>query len=504
METTQERILNIQATNDGRDGKDEYLITPPLSLWGERILFYIEYLIADKIRNGNLVMSGKFKIIKMLDDLGFSRENRKKIKMEFEGSEKMTRTKLNFFLKKHNGFQPKVDTNIFEKFKLKNGIISFEFSVQYLERNLKPIVDRFMITTLEEVKGYGRDASYKLARWIKSRVSLKLNDSQYVKNQENNVIALREKYKENTLEEVQSSLSKIYDMDLSKVKSKEKIYDKVVGIQKQPLPLDISLNKLRKMFYGIYENWRYKKGNGEGEYEDWKIANATFLNNIVKKTIKEISEYSFYEISLPTFQDNLDENGEEDKIIRVMVTVKTGIYTKEIKNLTVGVRQNLKLALIQNKRNHGGFNINEPMKIDINPEDVVIAKESNNLEELERNVEFGVGILSDNLSKKTLIGVNENPKPMDVIENKSIVVGEETSELMEDPPIFESEPMFWEQKEPANIEEMMPVMTELPENLEITDELFFEVNEERKKLLKEQKELEEKLAQINSEISKKW
>lgn len=237
-------IISIAGTNDERDQFNQFYFNPPLNLWGERLIYYINYILQEKIRNKEIAFNGKFRIKDFIEDCGLNYNSRKPfIKwVEIEGN------LIDIaFQKSKDKTRAIISNPIFEKLEIKNGILKFKVTDTYYNPVISKSVLRYIVTTENEFKNYSKVLSFKLARWFKSRVSARQNN----------------------------------------------------------FPITINLNEIRILLWGTdNRNWKYYKS----KKNDASTINASFINNIIKPAIKDINEYSQLKIKGPVNQEYNDED----------------------------------------------------------------------------------------------------------------------------------------------------------------------------------------------------
>lgn len=398
--TEETAIIILNASNDERSGGEEFVISPPLSIWGERIMYYINYIIQKNIRNRKFKFSSSFKVSDFLRDLDMVEDNRKVVKKEI-----VSRRILNSFIEysmvdKQSLRQALIKHPLLKELTFDHGKISFEVHPDYVNRNITKSVNSFFITTIEEVKGYGRPLSFKLARWIKTRTNSKLNFDKVPQHIHKEVKKIRQAFKSTNPEMIKEALTSVYEeagKEFDENATYEEHIRKLTGWNAAPYIHYITLDEIRTMLYGTNKaDWGYRgidlktgqykmKGNQKVHST---LETQNFINGVIKKSLLEINEYSIFNVSLPVYQET-DEDDPYNKTLKIVVSPKPFILSEEAEKIIQGTKQNIKLAVLQNYFEHNSLEIKSDIpKIDISEEMRYAASQINNLDEIESKGEM--------------------------------------------------------------------------------------------------------------------
>ena len=286
MNETQETLISLTGTNDERDNYNQYYFEPSLNLWGERLTIYINYILQRKIREKKISFSGQFKVSDFLNDCDLNK-----------GSHQL----FNNFLKNEAAninlnFEKKIDETtiiakipIFEKIsksEAKRGVVKFRVTSKYYDLVISKTILRYIVVTENEFKNYRRALSFKLSRWFKTRVSS--------------------------------------------------------GVEN--FRLNITLNEIKRLLYGQDKiNWKYNSSTDKSSSS--KIV-SSFINNIVKPSIKEVDKYSALKIKGPVRQIE-SEDDLYDKTLTFIVSNQTNKLPKDVLSLVGATTNNLQQYLKQ-------------------------------------------------------------------------------------------------------------------------------------------------------------
>lgn len=384
---TTEAILILHSTNDERDGDGKYLVNPPLTLMGERLLWYCFNVFYQKMKNGEISRKGSFKGTDFLLFMKLNKGNLTALKNELKSSTGISSSQM--ILKSNKDNSIIISNPIFENIYWGRAHVHFEFKKEYLDRVTVPIVNRYSTTTQKEVQGFTKVSSFKLAKWVKDRTSILLNAKHITSEITEKAQEIRKKIENMNLEESIEYIKQLNpnsNYDFSKSKTKERLIDKFLGVDKmkRQLSLKFELNEIREIIYGSNKNdWGYYQNNPQ--QKDWeknKKAAENFLLAQIKPAITQINEYSLFNVTYPVFQEE-DKSDPFNKTVKILVDEKTGIFGSEEWKYSMELTNNLKIALINGIKKTGKVELPDNHRIDYNAGTLKLVKEIKSLKELE-------------------------------------------------------------------------------------------------------------------------
>lgn len=248
-------------------------------------MLYINWYLQNKIREREIVLGGNFVVADLLNACGLALSNR----IQFKKYIDLIAPELEItYVKEIGDERSRVDGKIFEYIKINKGICYFKITPKYFNPVITKITDSFIITTDQELKNYKRALSFKLDRYLKSRVSSGTKD----------------------------------------------------------MVVKIDLNTIRTLLWGPSKlNWKYTQASNPKQLPS--IIMSSFINNVVKKAIKEVVENSSLNIKGPVNQEH-DNDDEFNKTLKFIVSndVKNFVSPSDLKKIG-GIRHNLSQFLEQ-------------------------------------------------------------------------------------------------------------------------------------------------------------
>lgn len=248
-------------------------------------MLYINWYLQNKIKERKIVLEGNFVVSNFLKACDLTPSNR----IQFKKYVDLVAPELEItYLQQRLEERRRIDEKIFEYIRVSKGVCYFRITPRYFNSVITKITTSFIITTDLELKNYKRALSFKLDRYFKSRVSS--------------------------------------------------------GIKN--MPLEIELNTIRTLLWGPSKlDWKYVYASNPKQLPT--ILMSSFINNIVKVAIKEVSDNSSLTIKGPVNQE-YDNNDPYNKTLKFIVSndVKSTISNNELKVIG-GIRHNLKQFLQQ-------------------------------------------------------------------------------------------------------------------------------------------------------------
>lgn len=295
----EEKQISITIGNNDDRNLIKYFYNPSLNIWGERLIHYMNYIIQDNSRRGTFKFSGKFNIKELLEVLDISVHSRRLVA---EATEKLRKQDIDLHKAEYdNG----IKVNVFDRLEVKRGVVYYTFSKPFIDSSWSSMIqnDNYSIITTKEFLKYKLPLSFKLTRYLKSRVSL----------------------------------------------------------GKDNLRLEVDLNDIRRILYGDKKtDWKFYPNKRSSE-RDVLIKNSSFLSKMVKPALKEINLYSNLEIKGPVNQD-LDEDDERSKTITLIVShsktknitdsdyiTATGFYNELVKHVDKNLYGDKKTLSLEDK-----------------------------------------------------------------------------------------------------------------------------------------------------------